>query len=320
MNLTNFGDREHARSVFWLDVQSGPPMLPPYTAGAFKSPLVQLFRNPERDAHHKDVKLSAAESRVLALWIDLLVPFCGDYREENNWTERQSAEYAYYEQKKDEMSALVQENVKQKIQVDRGQAPLPDIASLRHFAQGGPEAKGKFIDEYLKRQLPRRTQKSGSENVYRNLALNPNDTQDAPTAWPHASTNSEYARMDCFAAKNVLDGRTENKGHGPKFPSWGPNKRTDLWLKVDFGHKVKTDKVVLFLRADFPHDGFWHEATLEFSDGSKQVITLRQTDAPQTFTFPAVVTDFVRLSGLKTTLPLKWCALTELEVWGTSNE
>ncbi|MDD3587584.1 MAG: hypothetical protein PHQ75_10420, partial [Thermoguttaceae bacterium] len=278
MNLTNFGDREHARSVFWLDVQSGPPMLPPYTAGAFKSPLVQLFRNPERDAHHKDVKLSAAESRVLALWIDLLVPFCGDYREENNWTERQSAEYAYYEQKKDEMSALVQENVKQKIQVDRGQAPLPDIASLRHFAQGGPEAKGKFIDEYLKRQLPRRTQKSGSENVYRNLALNPNDTQDAPTAWPHASTNSEYARMDCFAAKNVLDGRTENKGHGPKFPSWGPNKRTDLWLKVDFGHKVKTDKVVLFLRADFPHDGFWHEATLEFSDGSKQVITLRQTD------------------------------------------
>ncbi|MDO5567354.1 MAG: hypothetical protein Q4G59_11905, partial [Planctomycetia bacterium] len=248
------------------------------------------------------------------------VPFCGDYREENKWTPRQYAEYAYYEMKKDEMNKLVQENVKQKIQVERGQAPLPDIVSLRHFSQGGPEAKTKFIDAYLSRQLPLLTKKSGSENIYRNLALNPTDTQGQPIAWPHASTNSEYARMDCFAAKNVLDGRTENKGHGPKFPSWGPNKRTDLWLQVDFGHKVKTDKVVLWLRADFPHDGFWHEATLEFSDGSKRTISLRQTDKPQAFTFPEVTTDFVRLSEFKTTLPLKWCALTEFEVWGKSVE
>lgn len=320
MNLTNFGDRDNARYVHWLDVQSGPPMLPPYTAGAFKSPLVQLFRNPERDANHKDVKLSDLESRILALWIDLLVPFCGDYREEGDWTPQEHAEYAYYEMKKEEMNKLVQANVKQKIEVELGRVPLPERGTLRHFTQGGPEVKARFIESYLNRKLPVLTKKSGKENVYRNLAVNPSDTQGEPVAWPHASTNSEYGRMDCFAAKNVLDGRTDNKGHGSQFPSWGPNKRTDLWLQVDFGHKVKIDKVVLWLRADFPHDGFWHEATLEFSDGSKRTVTLRQTSEPQTVAFPEITTDYVRLTGLKTTFPLKWCALTELEVWGKSVE
>ena len=46
---------------------------------------------------------------------------------------------------------------------------------------------------------------------------------------------------------------------------WGPDKREDLWLKIDIGGRVEINRIDLAIRADFPHDAFWHEATVEFS-------------------------------------------------------
>ena len=60
----------------WVNVQSAPPMLPPYHAGAARSKLITML-----EAGHNGVKLSPAELGRVALWIDLLVPYCGDYRE-----------------------------------------------------------------------------------------------------------------------------------------------------------------------------------------------------------------------------------------------
>ena len=38
---------------------------------------------------HYEVKLSREEMDRLCAWIDLVVPFCGDYMEANAWNERE---------------------------------------------------------------------------------------------------------------------------------------------------------------------------------------------------------------------------------------
>jgi len=60
----------------WVSPQSAPPMLPPYHAGASQSKLIRLL-----EAGHEDCKLSPQEMRRIACWIDLAVPFSGDYTE-----------------------------------------------------------------------------------------------------------------------------------------------------------------------------------------------------------------------------------------------
>ncbi|MGL6194001.1 MAG: discoidin domain-containing protein, partial [Thermoguttaceae bacterium] len=168
-----------------------------------------------------------------------------------------------------------------------------------------------------KSTLPIYGKATGDKNVYRNLAVNPNDVQGEPNSFPHATSNSEFAFMPEFAAKNAINGKSENKGHGGAFPSWGPNKRTDLWWKVEFGRPVEVDKVVITIRADFPHDAAWNSATIEFSDGTKERIKLEKTDKPQEFKFNKRTTDFVTITDLVQDQPLGWCGLTEVEVWGT---
>ena len=74
----------------------------------------------------------------------------------------------------------------------------------------------------------------------RNLALNPCDLRQAEGAatqfFPHASTNSVSRSLFDFEARNAIDGVTNNGHHGVwPFQSWGPQLRTDLWWKVDFG-------------------------------------------------------------------------------------
>ena len=90
----------NAALVNWIDAQSRPAPLPPYFKGAAKSRLITLLREG-----HKDVKLSEAERDTLAAWIDLGVPYCGDYREAHAWTPAEMAKYDRYEQKRLEYAA-----------------------------------------------------------------------------------------------------------------------------------------------------------------------------------------------------------------------
>ena len=69
------------RVVNWIGAQSVPELLPPYFAGATRSELFAML-----EAGHKGVKLSREELDKVACWLDLLVPYCGDYREANAWT------------------------------------------------------------------------------------------------------------------------------------------------------------------------------------------------------------------------------------------
>jgi hypothetical protein len=159
---------------------------------------------------------------------------------------------------------------------------------------------------------------------YKNVALNPNDVRAAGKGYPHATSNSEYpcnwpstcAPDTTFLAKNAIDGKTLNTCHGSlACASWGPQMIAGLWWLVDFGHKVQVDKVIIWIRHDFPHDSWWKTATLVFSDSSKMPITIDSTVKPDTFKFASKVTNSLMINNLVYN-ENKWCAFTEIEVWG----
>ena len=148
LNLTRNGRRNEI--VYWMDVQSAPPMLPPYYAGAVRSKLVSMFDEGNRSEPHKDVVLSDNERRRLALWIDLLVPFGGCYTERHRWSLEQQAEYAYYQMKRDVMAAIEWRNVQQFMLWQSGRIELPALEGLEHFGGGGVERKKAFIAAWLR--------------------------------------------------------------------------------------------------------------------------------------------------------------------------
>ena len=164
---------------------------------------------------------------------------------------------------------------------------------------------------------------------YRNLAMNACDAEvqpppvegtpaaKQPLIFPHASTNSVSRLLPDFRARNAIDGMTLNGHHGVwPYQSWGPELRTDLWWKVDFGRVVEVDKIRLMVRSDFPHDSYWKTAVLEFSDGDPVPVQIKESGEFQEFTFPKRKISWVRLNQLVPTDPARWCALMEAEVWG----
>lgn len=154
---------------------------------------------------------------------------------------------------------------------------------------------------------------------YRNLAVNVCDQHNAVHLYPHASANVETRGEAVFFACNAIDGICENRNHGVwPYQSWGINRQADACLTVDFGRKVAVDKVVVFIRADFPHDSWWTEATLRFSDGSILTLPLEKDRFGQVFQFPQKQIQWIQICELlKADDPSPFPALTQLEVYGT---
>ena len=84
----SFKGNPSGRVVNWISSQSVPEPLPPFSGGASRSGLLELLRK-----EHKSVKLSQQELAEIACWIDLLVPYGGDYLEANAWTEDELKKY-----------------------------------------------------------------------------------------------------------------------------------------------------------------------------------------------------------------------------------
>jgi len=93
--------------VNWISAQSVPSLLPPYHAGAATSGLMAMLE----EGHH-DVELSREEMEKLACWIDLLVPYCGDYTEAHAWSDAEVAKYDHFLQKRRRMEAIERENIR----------------------------------------------------------------------------------------------------------------------------------------------------------------------------------------------------------------
>jgi len=78
---------------------SEPELLPPYSRGSAPSGLMRLLRGG-----HEDVTLSRRELDIIGCWIDLLVPFCGDYREAHAWSR---ADFALYDRGEDQRRRML---------------------------------------------------------------------------------------------------------------------------------------------------------------------------------------------------------------------
>ena len=91
------GDAKHP-VVNWISAQSAPPLLPPNSAGANQSRLMKML-----DDGHKKVKLDRESLDKLAAWIDLGVPFCGDYEEAAVWTKQEREEYRHFLEKRERL-------------------------------------------------------------------------------------------------------------------------------------------------------------------------------------------------------------------------
>lgn len=154
---------------------------------------------------------------------------------------------------------------------------------------------------------------------YRNLALNRCDQHGIRGMYPHASANVETRGESVFFAGNAIDGVLENRGHGCwPFASWGINRQADAELTVDFGREVSINKVAVTIRADFPHDSWWKQATLRFSDGSEERLPLEKTRFRQVFCIEKRRAAWVKFgSCVKAADPSPFPALTQLEVYGT---
>ncbi len=154
---------------------------------------------------------------------------------------------------------------------------------------------------------------------YRNLAVNVSDQHNAVHLYPHASANVETRGEAVFFASNAIDGICENRSHGIwPYQSWGINRQADAELTVDFGRDVEVDKILLCTRADFPHDSWWNQVTLRFSDGSVEIWPLEKSRFHQVLTFPKKRIRWIKLGDLiKADDPSPFPALTQLEVYGT---
>ena len=364
----------------------------PYSAGSATSGLMTLL-----EEGHEGVTLNREELEKLACWIDLVVPYCGDYLEADAWAPFERARYDHFLNKRKKMQAVEARNIRQLVAAQKpkeaahaeessvdgaadggshrrrrqGHSPAtvrgrPALApswwtcpgplrpgdrirvqgarhlavqidpqlgeSLVHVPDGRLEwtvpaevaqvrsGKTPYPPSAFQAERPRLTFRPvtlAELDRYRNLAANAYDLRGTVAAFPHATASSECRNDPVFAARNAIDGQRQNDRHGGwPVQSWGPEKTGPSWWQVDFGRVVEIDKVVIVLRADFPHDSFWHRATLVFSDGHRRTIDLEKKAEPQVFTFEVRRTSSLRLEDLVQDEPPGWCALTEVEAWG----
>jgi hypothetical protein len=120
---------EDGELVNWINSMSEPSMLPPYYRGSASSRLIRLL-----EEGHEGVRLSREEMDKIACWIDLVVPYCGDYAEANAWTEEESARYAKFVRKRRQMAELERENIAELIAAEEAGRAGAESAAIG----GGP--------------------------------------------------------------------------------------------------------------------------------------------------------------------------------------
>lgn len=153
---------------------------------------------------------------------------------------------------------------------------------------------------------------------YRNLSENVWDQHGQVNCYPHASANVETRGESVFAALNAIDGVLASESHGMwPYASWGINRRDDAAWKLEFGRPVDIEKIAFYSRADFPHDNWWVNGTITFSDGSKEVLDLTKTGEAQYFDIQKKGIEWLELSQLiKADDPSPFPALLQLQVYG----
>lgn len=156
---------------------------------------------------------------------------------------------------------------------------------------------------------------------YQNLTMNTYDQKEFTGAYPHATANVETRDEAVFFAKNAIDGKYGNLSHGSyPFASWGINQMSDATLTIDFGRLVILDWIQLFFRSDYPHDSYWDEVTVAFSDGTQEVFQTTNSFDSQSYHFSEKRTTYLRFYQLKKHPDASpFPALTQIEAFGIND-
>jgi len=201
----------------------------------------------------------------------------------------------------------------------RVEFPIP-LWPVGKYAKKYPHPPKAFQGE--KHIITARMASAAEIGAYRNLAVNPMDPRGKSAAYPHASSNSEWGQAAVFSAKTAIDGFVEATGDHHSWPrqSWGPylpgGKHPAPELTVDFGRPVEIDKLAIVGRCNVRQGGYWTEATVEFSDGSKVVIKPEYNGKRQEFKIARRVVTSMKFCKLVPNKPRKYAAFVEVEAWG----
>ena len=153
----------------------------------------------------------------------------------------------------------------------------------------------------------------------RKISLNSHDIRGQRKYFPHAYANLVTREAVCFYERNAIDGIIENHDHGDyPYHSWAGGAREDLEYYLDFGTNVEIEKIVFFLRADFPHDTYWRSLDVEFDDKSCVTVNFVKTgEGQELILLDKKLTRKIHLTNFKQAeLPFSWAALSQIEVYG----
>lgn len=171
----------------------------------------------------------------------------------------------------------------------------------------------------IRHLLSAREAKEFEISAYRNLAVNVCDQHTLENCYPHAKANVETRGESVFAAQNAIDGVTINESHGEwPYQSWGINRQKDARIRVDFGREVEADRIILYTRADFPHDSWWEKVSFTFSDGSSLTMEMKKSERPHEIKFEKRRISWVEMHDMiQAQDPSPFPALTQIEIYGS---
>jgi len=93
--------------VRWMTRYETIEMKPPWRTGAVKSKLITMLR-----AGHSGVRMTAEELDKLSAWIDLNIPYCGEYDEANVWNDSEKKLFSTRMIERQRNEALDQKNIR----------------------------------------------------------------------------------------------------------------------------------------------------------------------------------------------------------------
>ena len=204
----------------------------------------------------------------------------------------------------------------------------PDGVFTYKFTNGFNAYVNNF-GEYMTNTVTARLATSADLTKRRNLAENVYDLAGATNVYPHATTDSVYyddndaAKIPKpqYMARNAIDGFTANKGHEHyPFQSWGPKTADAHYVNIDLGREVYLDELEVFIRADFPHDTYYRDATLTFSDGTTKDVQFIKTEKGQSFKFDEILTSSVKIDFKNAEDPGGWAAISEIKFYGVDSK
>ncbi|MBN1577775.1 MAG: hypothetical protein JW913_14540 [Chitinispirillaceae bacterium] len=103
--MKGIGASNSNKAINIVTIFSQPEQKPPYSFGSTKSGMIKNILSG-----HKDVKLSATETEIIACWIDLAAPHAGTYS--SYMSSSDASGYQKLEQKKEKWLAIEAENLK----------------------------------------------------------------------------------------------------------------------------------------------------------------------------------------------------------------